>query len=217
MDKQDNQSYDVGYKKPPVKTRFKKGKSGNPSGRPKGSKNKKPFYPMQGGNLHEFQKQVVDAGYEDIQVIKDGKPVSMSKIDAVLAQLYNQAMKGHIGASKILLEWTLKSMESLQMASNKLHSTTMAMRANERRKIFTPPPSPDTYGDFLEKKHKIYSARFALREVFGEDAAPYLCEEEPRYETDWHIFNFEMKQDYKLIGDRPFIRNNPEIPSLLLL
>lgn len=28
-------SYEVGYKKPPVATRFKKGKSRNPSGRPK--------------------------------------------------------------------------------------------------------------------------------------------------------------------------------------
>ena len=34
--------YDVGYGKPPVTTRFKKGKSGNPRGRRKGAKNKLP-------------------------------------------------------------------------------------------------------------------------------------------------------------------------------
>ncbi len=31
--------YEVGYKKPPKRTRFKRGRSGNPKGRPKGAKN----------------------------------------------------------------------------------------------------------------------------------------------------------------------------------
>lgn len=32
--------YEVGYGKPPAETRFKKGQSGNPNGRPKGSRNR---------------------------------------------------------------------------------------------------------------------------------------------------------------------------------
>ena len=34
-----NKTYDVGYCNPPQHSRFQKGKSGNPSGRPKHSRN----------------------------------------------------------------------------------------------------------------------------------------------------------------------------------
>ncbi len=37
----EEQDYEVGYRKPPVKSRFKSGQSGNPRGRPPGSKNLK--------------------------------------------------------------------------------------------------------------------------------------------------------------------------------
>ena len=40
----DETNYKVGYGKPPKKTRFKKGTSGNPGGRPKGSRSFESIY-----------------------------------------------------------------------------------------------------------------------------------------------------------------------------
>lgn len=39
MSTRDDDAYEVGYKKPPKRTQFKKGQSGNLKGRPKGSRN----------------------------------------------------------------------------------------------------------------------------------------------------------------------------------
>ena len=38
----DDEDYEVGYGKPPKDSRFKLGQSGNPNGRPKGSRNRVP-------------------------------------------------------------------------------------------------------------------------------------------------------------------------------
>ena len=39
MGKEKNRTYKVGYGRPPQRTRFQKGRSGNPKGRPRGSRN----------------------------------------------------------------------------------------------------------------------------------------------------------------------------------
>jgi len=56
-------AYEVGYGKPPKQTRFAAGKSGNPKGRPKGAKNKRPLL-----NKERLQDIVLDAAYRDITV-----------------------------------------------------------------------------------------------------------------------------------------------------
>jgi hypothetical protein len=79
-----NDSYETGYKKPPKHTRFQKGRSGNPKGRPKVPKNLPALI------LKIFGEKVV--------VKSHGKTHSMTKLEAALVQLVNKALSGDIKA-----------------------------------------------------------------------------------------------------------------------
>ena len=82
----DQSGYEVGYGKPPRATRFGKGASGNPKGRPKGSK-----------NLSTLFQRVATAR---IQVTENGRTRTITRLEAVLHQFANSALKGNHRAMK---------------------------------------------------------------------------------------------------------------------
>ena len=74
------QKHKVGYKKPPAETRFQKGRSGNPKGRPKGTRN--------------FKTDVREELAEPVNVREDGSVTTVSSQRAILKQLRAKALKG---------------------------------------------------------------------------------------------------------------------------
>jgi hypothetical protein len=85
-----SRDYDVGYGRPPRHTRFQKGRSGNPRGRPRGAKN--------------LSTLVNEALNERVLVAENRGRRKITKQQAMITQLVNKAAQGDWRAIKILLE-----------------------------------------------------------------------------------------------------------------
>lgn len=88
----DTDSNEVGFGKPPRRTQFVKGQSGNPKGRPKGSQN--------------IAVLLEQAGRERVNVTANGKMKSITKSRASVTQLANKAAAGDIRAIDRYLHWS---------------------------------------------------------------------------------------------------------------
>jgi hypothetical protein len=81
--------YAVGYGKPPRSTRFAKGRSGNPKGRAKGTK-----------NLPTLLMKTLN---ESVTVTENGQRRAITKLEAMTKQLVNKAASGEPKATQLLL------------------------------------------------------------------------------------------------------------------
>ena len=86
----DDDEKKVGYCKPPVATRFQKGRSGNPKGRPRGSRNAASI--------------ISEVANMPVQVKIGTRNRKVSTRQAVLMQLRNGALKGHVKSAEVLLK-----------------------------------------------------------------------------------------------------------------
>jgi uncharacterized protein (UPF0216 family) len=95
--------YEVGYGKPPRHTRFRKGQSGNPRGRPRGSKNLKTL--------------LSEALNEPVIVTEEGGRRKITKREAIITQLVNRSASADFRAIKILLDMVRDIESQTELAS----------------------------------------------------------------------------------------------------
>jgi Family of unknown function (DUF5681) len=103
MSRDKKSDYEVGYGKPPRHTRFAKGQSGNPRGRPPGAKS--------------FTTLLDEALNERVLVAENGGRRKVSKRQAIVTQLVNRAATANFPALKILLDFVRDSERQIEPAS----------------------------------------------------------------------------------------------------
>ena len=105
MSKSD-QPYEVGYGKPPKNGQFTKGNSGNPKGRPKGSKN--------------LATVVTRECRQRVRVNGPGGPRSITKLEAAAMQLANKAAQGDIRSQREFFSLVRNSEEASNSGASQL-------------------------------------------------------------------------------------------------
>lgn len=93
-----NGDYGVGYCKPPRKSQFKPGTSGNPKGRKKGTLNLKT----------DLQREL----HESIRIREGEREFSVSKQRAMIKALLAKALKGEARAAALLIGLVAKHLEN---------------------------------------------------------------------------------------------------------
>jgi hypothetical protein len=94
--------YEVGFGKPPAVTRFKKGRSGNPKGRPKGTLN------MATVLARTLREKVV--------INENGQRKIITKLEAAVKQLVNKAASGDLRALRHLADLVASAEERAAQA-----------------------------------------------------------------------------------------------------
>jgi hypothetical protein len=93
MPSNDSDTFDGGYGKPPKRTRFRKGVSGNPKGRPKGRP-----------NLATILQRILQA---KVVIKENGVCKTVTKLEAAMKQLADKAAGGDIVAIRQLVAFAV--------------------------------------------------------------------------------------------------------------
>jgi hypothetical protein len=124
----DGDDYEVGYRKPPKRNQFQRGVSGNPSGRPRGSKNLRPA-------LREDQltKLIFQEANRKVKISEGGRTRQITMAEAILRSLMAKAAQGHRLHQKLFLDLYSQSEASRRERDGEVLDTVINYKRQAER------------------------------------------------------------------------------------
>jgi hypothetical protein len=207
--------FKVGYGRPPVEHRFRKGQSGNPRGRPRGARNKPKIDTSLG--MRGAEAYLREEAYRMVTLREGDRVIELPAIQAVFRAMGVSALKGNRLAQKTLTEMVTKlehsdfnsKLDAFGTWVNYKHEWTEAIERAEKAGL-TPPrpiPHPDDvildphtgdvkFGGPLTKEARVRLDRALARRAEAQDNVNHYAERfmalpdddplKPHYLDDWH-------------------------------
>ena len=193
----DDSEYKVGKGKPPKEHQWQPGQSGNPSGRPPGSKNKPPPRSELESNLSSI---ILDEGYRMIPVNDADGPRMMEAVRVNMRALGLLGAKGRHRAARDFVELVTKAeqvkqrdgMEALESALEYKRLWKEVIRPQKRLGISGPKPLPhpdDVIVDVRRDTVHIVGPATQEEKGYWEELRSYL----PEFEAE--LKELEAKRD----------------------
>ncbi|MCJ2135093.1 DUF5681 domain-containing protein [Methylobacterium sp. J-026] len=89
----------VGYGRPPVRTRYQPGRSGNPAGRPKGARNRSPAR-----EVERARETALAEVYREVRATDGGRTIVITMLQAIWRAVIAKAAKGDFRSIKYVID-----------------------------------------------------------------------------------------------------------------